>query len=49
MAYKNEITSPDRLDLTKLYSYAGYFWWKFTKRVELIRGCPFPGRRLTTS
>ncbi len=38
VAYGHEITSPDQLDLTKLYSYADYFKWKFEERVELIKG-----------
>lgn len=38
IAYGAEITSLDQLDLTKLYSYADYFKWKFKERVELIRG-----------
>ncbi len=38
VAYGQEITSLDQLDLTKLYSYADYFKWKFRDRVELIRG-----------
>ncbi len=38
MAYGSEITSLDQLDVTKLYSYADYFKWKFEERVELIKG-----------
>ncbi len=37
MAY-GDITSLEQLDLTKRYSYADYFRWKFQERVELIRG-----------
>lgn len=33
-----EITSLDQLDLSKRYSYADYFLWKFRERVELFRG-----------
>lgn len=32
------ITSLDQLDLSKRYSYADYFKWKFQERVELIKG-----------
>ena len=32
------ITSLDQLDLSKRYSYADYFRWKFQERVELIKG-----------
>jgi len=32
------ITSFDELDLTKAYTYADYLHWKFSERVELIRG-----------
>jgi Uma2 family endonuclease len=32
------ITSLNQLDLTKRYSYADYFRWKFQERVELIKG-----------
>jgi Uma2 family endonuclease len=32
------ITSLDQLDLSKRYSYADYFRWKFEERVELIKG-----------
>ena len=32
------ITDFNQLDLTKQYSYADYLTWKFTDRVELIRG-----------
>ncbi len=46
--YEAEISSFDQLDLSKLYSYADYFRWKLTERVELIRGMihkmsPAPG------
>lgn len=48
VAYGPEIVSFDQLDLSKLYSYADYFRWKFAERVELIRGLihkmsPAPG------
>lgn len=33
-----DITSLDQLDLSKRYSYADYFKWKFEERVELIKG-----------
>lgn len=33
-----EITSLSQLDLSKTYSYADYFSWKFQERVELLRG-----------
>ncbi len=33
-----EITSLDQLDLSKRYSYADYFLWKFRERVELFKG-----------
>lgn len=36
--YGKEITSLDQLDLSKRYSYADYFLWKFQERVELIKG-----------
>ena len=36
--YELEITSLDQLDLSKRYSYADYFKWKFEERVELIKG-----------
>lgn len=32
------ITSLGQLDLSKRYSYADYFRWKFQERVELIKG-----------
>ncbi|NJN25003.1 MAG: Uma2 family endonuclease [Cyclobacteriaceae bacterium] len=32
------ITDISQLDLNKLYSYADYLSWKFSERVELIRG-----------
>lgn len=32
------ILSLDQLDLSKRYSYADYFRWKFQERVELIKG-----------
>lgn len=38
VAYSPEIVSFDQLDLSKLYSYADYFRWRFQERVELIRG-----------
>ena len=37
MAY-GLVTSLDQLDLSKRYSYADYFKWKFQERVELIKG-----------
>ena len=36
--YGTEITSLEQLDLSKVYSYADYFRWKFEERVELIKG-----------
>lgn len=33
-----EITELSQLDLSKTYSYADYFSWKFRERVELIKG-----------
>lgn len=33
-----EITSLSQLDLSKTYSYADYFSWKITERVELFMG-----------
>jgi Uma2 family endonuclease len=33
-----EITSLSQLDLNKTYSYADYFSWKITERVELFMG-----------
>ncbi len=38
VAYLSEILSLDQLDLSKRYSYADYFRWKFEERVELIKG-----------
>lgn len=38
MTYGSEIVSFDQLDLSRLYSYADYFKWKFEDRVELIKG-----------
>lgn len=35
---KVEITSLDQLDLNAVYTYADYITWKFTERVELIKG-----------
>ncbi len=32
------ITDINQLDLTKQYTYADYFTWQFTDRVELIKG-----------
>lgn len=48
VAYLPEITSLNQLDLSKRYSYADYFCWKFKERVELIKGfickmSPAPG------
>ncbi|MBK6975768.1 MAG: Uma2 family endonuclease [Cytophagaceae bacterium] len=45
-----EITSLSQLDLSKTYSYADYFSWKFQERVELLRGkimkmSPAPSRQ----
>lgn len=36
--YNAHITSLEQLDLSKIYSYADYFRWKFEERVELIKG-----------
>lgn len=36
------ITSLDQLDLSKRYSYADYYSWKFEDRVELIKGVVHP-------
>lgn len=33
-----EITELGQLDLTKTYSYADYYSWKFQERVELLKG-----------
>lgn len=33
-----EITSLSQLDLTKVYSYADYYSWKFQEKVELFKG-----------
>jgi Uma2 family endonuclease len=33
-----EITSLSQLDLTKQYTYADYVLWKFSERVELLKG-----------
>lgn len=35
------ITSIDQLDFSKRYSYADYLTWKFSERVELIKGWLF--------
>ena len=45
-----EITRLSQLDLTKSYTYADYFSWKFEDRVELIKGkifsmSPAPSRK----
>lgn len=45
-----EITSLSQLDLSKTYSYADYYSWKFQERVELLRGkimkmSPAPSRQ----
>lgn len=37
-----EILSLDQLDLSKRYSYADYYSWKFEERVELIKGIVHP-------
>ncbi len=42
VAYGHEINAFDQLDLTRLYSYADYFKWKFSERVELIKGMVHP-------
>lgn len=44
------ITSLDQLDMSKAYSYADYFSWKFKERVELLKGkiyamSPAPSRK----
>lgn len=44
------ITRLDQLDLNKTYSYADYLTWKFSERVELLRGrifkmSPAPSRK----
>lgn len=36
-----EVTNFNNLDLSKLYTYADYYSWKFQERVELIRGKVF--------
>lgn len=33
-----EITNINQLDLNGTYSYADYLLWKFSERVELIKG-----------
>jgi len=38
VAYHREIHSLNQLDMSKRYSYADYFQWKFKERVELIKG-----------
>ena len=38
LAEYGNILSLDQLDLSKRYSYADYFRWKFQERVELIKG-----------
>lgn len=48
VAYIPEILSLDQLDLSRQYTFADYFRWKFEERVELIKGfihkmCPAPG------
>lgn len=45
-----EITSLSQLDLSKVYSYADYYTWKFQERIELIKGkilemSPAPSRQ----
>jgi Uma2 family endonuclease len=45
-----EITNLSQLDLSKRYTYADYFSWKFQDRVELLKGkimamSPAPSRR----
>ncbi len=35
---KPEITDINQLDLNKTYTYADYLTWKFSERVELIKG-----------
>lgn len=37
-----EITRFDQLDLSKSYTYADYYSWKFPERVELFRGKVMP-------
>jgi Uma2 family endonuclease len=36
-----DITSIDQLDLNKKYSYSDYLLWKFSERIELIKGKVF--------
>ncbi len=45
-----QITDLNQLDLTKTYSYADYFSWKFHEKVELLKGkimkmSPAPNRQ----
>jgi len=47
---QNKITNFNQLDLSKRYTYADYMTWRFTERVELIKGwvlkmSPAPSRR----
>jgi len=37
----SEITHVDQLDLSRVYTYADYYSWKFKERVELIKGKVF--------
>ena len=37
----NEITHFNQLDISKVYTYADYYSWKFKERVELIKGKVF--------
>ena len=50
MITMSEITNINQLDLNGTYSYADYLLWKFTERVELIKGkvfqmSPTPSRK----
>jgi len=35
------VTNINELDLTKVYSYADYLKWRFSERIELIKGKVF--------
>ena len=50
MITMSEITNINQLDLNGTSSYADYLLWKFTERVELIKGkvfqmSPAPSRK----
>ena len=43
------ITKFNQLDLTKKYTYADYYTWKFIERVELFNGLVFKMNQTTSS